>query len=437
MTTSMSSSGVSSCYSEIDLDRLNENESDEEDAFISFTTTESKCEQLYQEGLELKHQGDLENSLSSFLKCLEGMQECQYFVKLPQTLQQLSVLSRSLHDFQRAEEYEEAEKLFYKVTVVQSSPQPQAKEGGAKHKKRRPFSKKPKPAVAVCNPADYGNVLTRKAGEFDKLARICAKENKFSDALDHSNNALRIRRCVFGQNHHLTVASVDSLRALHTEASIYEASVTDYSPLGSHLPESKGDLSLNGPNGSPQSVVCEVAQTSLSATALSDNDIPQYGNTTGLLPSKDCSTQTDTVTPHIGDCTIIPPTQEGSVEERSFPTLYSSVTPVVGDAYKSDKDKGSDRQECAYTSIHKDSRQDGVQWGNQLNGALGKSQEIVCVGVKSNLSKLSELKNPMCVNLDLHKGPGEGTENTRCLPLWVLLLPAFLALVAYYSFYYH
>ncbi len=428
MTKSMSSSGVSSCYSEMDMDHLHEDASDEEDAFISFTTTESRCEQLYQEGLELKHSGDHENSLTSFLKCLEGMQECQYFVKLPQTLHQLSVLSRSLQDLQGAEEYEKAERLFYEATAVESPPQAQTKEGGAKHKKRKPFSKRPKPAISVCNPAEYGNILISKSDDYERLARVCAKENKFSDALDHCSKAVSIKQCVFGRNHHSTLTSMDYLTALHTEASIFEASTDG---MGAYYPPDlhpKGDLSTAeraGPrneNGSTPSAECGGAHAHLLATT-ADNSTPQCTlSNTHLHHPKDSFTQTETTFPFLGSCKVVP------VQEET-PVYSFGTSKVTEDVDKSDKD--SDRQECTCNSIHKDSRQDRVQWAN------GKSQEIVCVNVKSNLSKLSELKNPMCVNLDLHKGRGEGAENTRCLPLWVLLLPAFLALVGYYTFYYH
>ena len=440
MTKSLSSSGVSSCYSEMDADHLNVEESDEEDAFISFTTTESKCERLYQEGLELKHQGYFENSLQAFLKCLEGMQECQYFVKLPQTLHQLSALSCSMHDFQRAKEYEKAEKLFYEATVVESSPQTQVKETVPKHKKRRPFSKKPKPTTSVCNPAEYGNILSKKADELVEQARVLAKENKFNDAIDHCSKAVCIRQCIFGKNHHLTVASIESLKALHTEANIYEAStdgVGDFCPPDMDTALLKGDLSIaeqvghwNEKGSSQSSAECGGAGSSLLPTT-SDNGSALNNNTTHLLPPKDFSTQTDFVLSLSGNCRITS-MQEGAGGKRSLHLLYSNE---ASKKVTEDVDKASCRQECTFNSIHKDTRQDGA---NQVNGVQhqGKSQQEIG-GVKSNLTKLSELKNPMCVNLDLHKGPGKDAENTRCLPLWILLLPAFLALVGYYTFYYH
>lgn len=450
MTKSLSSSGVSSCYSEMDMDSLYETDADDEDAFISFTTTESKCELLYQEGLELKYCGDYESSLKSFQKCLEGMQECQYFMKLPQTLQRLSELSHFLQDYQGAEEYQKAEKLFYEATEVQSSPT-SSKEG--RHKKRKPFSKKPKPAMSMSNPAEYGNMLIRKAEELDRLSKACAEKHKFSDAVELCSKAVSIRQCVFGRNHHSTLASMDSLRTLHEEASIHE---TDRHYPPSTVEELKGDLSMTeqsairNENGSSTSAECGGAQALLLAT-VSNNGIPQcsQNNATQLLPAKDSSTQTDNTFPLAGHYGLLA-LQGDNTQRRDFPSLYSSSPcKVTEDVDTSDKEE---RQECAYDGIHKDTRQDKEAL---LNGVEGKSQDTVPVGgVKTNFSKLSELKNPMCVGgmktnlgklselknpmcVDLHKGPGGGTENTRCLPLWILLLPALLALIGYYTFYYH
>lgn len=429
MAHSLSSSGVSSCNS---LDRYVEDDSDEEQsAFISFTTTESKCEQLHQLGLELKHDGDLHESLSSFLKCLEGMQECQYFAKLPQTLHQLSDLYSSLNCSDEAADCARAEKLFYEA--ITKEPQI-AKDGGARTK-RRPFSKKPKPASAVHNPAEYGAVLDQKANEYERLARVCANEGKFDLALENCGKAVCIRKSVYGQNHHLTVASQDYFQVLCKKGETGDIHTSGHG--------SKGDLTNSAVSLAP----CGDALTSLSDNILLHQ--PQYANMT----SKDSSTQTENNL-HCGESSNLLSNTRGidsqdcGSDQRS---VFSSITPT--NEYR----EGSEHNNIQETSSRQTEPQtwDKVQswdYRSDLNhGApyslgLGLAQEKVisshphqeinlCTGVTNNLTKL---KSPMCMNLDPHQGlgPGEGEEHTRCLPMWLLMLPAFLALVAY-MLYYH
>lgn len=448
----LSSSRVSSYYSELDLDRCEEEESDEEDAFISFTTTESKCEQLYEEGLQSKCEGDLRESLSSFLKCLEGMQECQYFSKLPQTLHQLSDLYLSLQLRERAEAYSKAEKLFYEALITE----PQAgKEGEPRPKtKRRPFGKKPRPASssAVCNPAEYGNLLNKKAEVFERLARACAAECKFDLAQEHSSKAASIRQTVLGQRCRSSSDYVLYSRAVPV--------------VGGHMYTSllKGDLSKVDTVCDNESTFFGGAQVSMSHTTVTNEALypPQY--------PPHSSPQTENTFSHRGSVATIP--FEGATtrpcevmsDKRVVPLCSMELehTPTL-EGYKYHMPVS---QECAHAAIQRDPRQEGIH-EDRVGREIRSYQEVnLCAGVTNNLSKpmfklsdfknpmcklsnpmsklselkkpmskLSELKNPMCVNLDLHKGPGEGVEPTRCLPLWILLLPGFLALLGYLMYY--
>lgn len=429
MTHSPSSSGVSSCYSEMDTDRYDGEGSDEEDAFISFTTTESKCEQLYEQGLHYKCMGELEQSLTSFLECLEGVHSCQYFAKLPQTLHQLSDLSREAQLYEQAEVYSKAESLFYEAVAAANSNPQTAREGGdvRQKTKRRPFSKKPKVAKSPVNPADYDGLLRKKANEFDRLARAFAEEGKFDLAMDYSDKAVTIKKSVLGQKCHTSSHSMDYFRTLYSEARATAGR--------------KGDLS-NSPveNGSSQSACIEAC---LSTTSDDINRSPQEGTTPHLWKDSHTYTQTETSFNYRGDIPLESTrleshqhTSEGSCEvsldRRPLSDQCCRGTPTPLNC----KQGLPVSHEC-----QRDTRPDivnGIEdcWKVQGKGQGGRPpQEInVCVGVTTNITKL---KNPMCVNLDLHKGSGEGIEPTRCLPMWILLLPALLALVTYMTLYYH
>lgn len=464
MALSLSSSGEPSCCGETELDRHmhNEDESDEESPII-FITSESRCEQLYHRGLEMQYRSDLEGALSSFLKCLEGMQKCEYFAKLPQTLHQLCEVYKSLNFTDKAEEYARAEKLFYEVVVTESPRPAGAKEGGAKSKTRRkPFSKKPKPVTSsVCNPAEYFPVLTKRAEEFDRLSRAYYDEGRFYLALDHCSKAATIRGCIYGQNHPLTRASLDfhRLLSIHVGANNCQSDFNTSTSL-------EGDLSSVRPvngceiDGSPQSALCGGAQTALSTTSTNNgvSHQPRYtvNNSDHLLQSKGSTTQ-------IGNTLY---TEENSQRSLRYPRTLSpagvaeeTLLPgvVSGEASKQEETSKQDNEsvqlgnkECGINAIQEAGRQDKVGstsrqdltiWGRVQEKVADARplQEIkinVYTGVRNNLSKLSEIKTPLCVNLGPHIGAGEDVAQTRCLPLWVLLFPAFLALLAY-MFYYH
>ncbi len=190
--------------------------SDEDDGGIIFTTTETKCERLFEQGLELKLYGDVERALPCFLDCLKGMQHCQYFAKLPQTLHHLGELYNALGDSEKALEFVQAEKLFYEAVVVSSKTD--AKESSSRTK-RKLFSKRrsTKSNSSGSNPAEYGNLLIKKAVEYEMLARMCAEERNYDLAVDYSGKAAKLRRSVYGDDHPDTITSMETFSLMYAE----------------------------------------------------------------------------------------------------------------------------------------------------------------------------------------------------------------------------
>lgn len=195
---------------------LDQEDETEEDAFITFTTTESRCEQLYEKGMELKSQGQLEDALSCLLECLRRMQECQYFAKLAQTLHQLAELYHTLEKYDKAVEFAQAEKLFYEAVIIDLQDKKETTE--EKGTRRKPKGKRRKQPSSEPDPSDsYGDLLILKAEEFDKLAHLCAQEKKFQLALDYCGKAVKIRQSVFGPDHPVTTTSLEYFTVLYAE----------------------------------------------------------------------------------------------------------------------------------------------------------------------------------------------------------------------------
>lgn len=174
-----------------------------DDAFITFKTAETRCEELYHRGMKLKSQKELEDALSCFLECLKGMQECQYFAKLPQTLHELADVYRNLERFDEAAEFAKTEKLFYEAATVD------LQDGGA--------SRISNSSKLRDDPAEYGDLLIRKADDFEHLARVSAKEKKFVLAVDSCRKAVKIRQTVFGPEHLITTATLEYLTVLYAD----------------------------------------------------------------------------------------------------------------------------------------------------------------------------------------------------------------------------
>ena len=434
----LGSDGCTGSYGERALGDFTEEEeeSDEEDAFISFEATESRCERLYQHGLELKLRGNIEQSLSSFLGCMEGMQECQYFARLPQTLHQLAELYNSLECYDKALEYAKAEKLFYEAVLIDSQ---KTNDGGTKTKsKRRPFSKKSKPVASPeSNPAEYGNLLIKKAEEFERLAQVCAEEKKFEIALDYCGKATNIRQSVFGPNHQITLASLEYFTLLYAEVGKhnYSEALHEQTKRNENFEEKtnisiKGDLSQS--DRSLQGAICRSVQDN------SNPDSPQcsLNSESNVLPSSANPTQSKTIYCMENSKT----SEDRKVEEvcasSSFPPSHSETSTVPASVIINESNYHS--QECNNNYIEEKSRLDKLRVQDAKVAGHCPYQEVnVCTGMKNNLTKLSlELKAPMCVNLDIHNaGSGGSMEHAQCVPLWVLLLPAFLALVAYLLYY--
>ena len=420
------SSGASTSGSEIDhfMCYLQE-ESDDGDTFISFTTTESKCEAFFQRGLELKLDGELVQALACFKDCLGGMQKCQYFVKLPQTLQQLEYIYRAIGLDEKAEEYGRAEKLFQEATRLQPN---KSSEGQTEPKtKRRPFSKKTRSLASInqgCNPGEYGNLMIKKADEYEKLAFFCVEKGEIELALDYCSKLMVLRQLMYGEVLSVTEASLNYFKVIYAELEAGKESIPPVKGNDKVVTNKvKGDLSTatdcsstNGDVFVKGESICSTgedtrAQCQVNSEMIKSLQTEPQRNETSVMTCRQ----------HL-ECMDI-------TESQKFHTFPGKNK---ADFYSHNGVGGT--QECKVTSNGVSGH--GTLGENHHNHVLNGN---LCMGM-TNLTKLSaELKAPMCVTLNIQPvGPGAGMEHPRCLPLWVLLLGAFveMALLAY-MLYYH
>ena len=515
-------SRASSCYSasgsDHDIEMHHHGPSDEDwdegDTFISFTTTETKCEQLFEEGLLYKTRGELDRALQCFLKCLEGMQECQYFAKLPQTLHILAEIYQSLQCYDKAVEFASAEKLFYEAVLIDAT-QSEMREtttGAASGEKkprgkRRPFSKKPRDQSwrRGYNPAEYGDLMIKKADEYNHLAKLCADQKKYELALDYCGKAAKIRKSVFGDSHPVTMETLDYLTVLYAEVGRAEytaalenmrrAQQTDSDRLDRrgdllHVKEgpsltSEGDNCLNASLQLPpvNHTSAEVSSTAPSCSptmgltidcCASDHVLSNSTSTSFSLVDKEgtCSKGKEEATDPLnsqkstlaeceqgprlggegctetkqeagsqhqliqktsllsGDCQKEPSISEHSLHGQDQETQgiqenksnLSDTSKNVLNSHSYTLDEQS-KTEIANDPLHNSGTQPTIK--ESIDEAVNGANKPTTAMITDVLSKA-----PACVYVPV---PEQGIEHARCLPLWVLLLGAFveMAILAY------
>ena len=442
-------SSASGCYSEPDVEmqfgvRFSDYENEDDEAFISFTTTESKCEQLFEQGLGLKLRGEFEQALHCFLDCMRGMQECQYFAKLPQTLRELGELYNQMGFYNKAVEFVQAEKLFYEAVIVETATDSGQRPKG--RKPRRPFSKKSGSSLTNrrgSNPAEYGDLLIKKAEEFDKLCHICAQENKFDLALDYCGKAAKIKRSVFGADHPATVATLEHFTVLYAEVGRAEYVNAFHSMKADGCTDNgvRGDLSdVRTTNESEQNTSVSIHDTNEGLQFNCDGmrSLQPSGNVTSLIQEEPDSPLKDN---HIPELSLSVHSfeetgpslndTENSKQETVSHTHYIEDSCVQTIAFE-----GQGREnvsECNLLQPSSSMTENNIQGSSNDNNIQSKhafdSSLSSLHSIHKELNAIKEL--PGCVVV--WQGENRGIEQSRCLPLWVLLLGAFIemALLAY------
>lgn len=177
-----------------------EDEDEEEDCFIMFTTSESRCDDLFDRGLDMVAQGDPVAALNIFLDTLTALQECQYTNKLLPTLFQLGDAYRVLGETEKSREISDT------VSLLQ-----EALEDAMKEK----YSRK---VGTLWEQKDSGSLYLQKAEVRESLAQDLEKNGDFERALEYSESVFRIRQYTLGPQNPTTVRTLSNLIPLYTRA---------------------------------------------------------------------------------------------------------------------------------------------------------------------------------------------------------------------------
>lgn len=179
------------------------------DSVISKQETELTDEErmlLYEKAMSFKGLGSNNHALLCFLGCLKGLKPSSKskFTMLPQCLTHISEIYALAGDYQRAVEFMQGTKLYYETAIIEAGMQvDKYKEKGGEDYK----------------PLDFDPCLdeAKRANEYERLSSSCLEQKKFQLALEYCGKATKLRQTVYGDEHPLTLKSLDLFTLIYAE----------------------------------------------------------------------------------------------------------------------------------------------------------------------------------------------------------------------------
>ncbi|XP_074663044.1 uncharacterized protein LOC141915419 isoform X2 [Tubulanus polymorphus] len=164
-------------------------------------------DELFYKARGLEKSGKLQLALKYYLKCLKSLEKNTPFSFMPQCLNSVANIYYSLEEYEKAVQFIQAEKLYYETALIDSSGIQKKIEAGL-----QPDDKDSAEDVVGL----HGDVI--RAEEYENLARLCLEKNQPQLALEYCGKATKLRQQIFGENHPLTLKSLDFFTVVYAEA---------------------------------------------------------------------------------------------------------------------------------------------------------------------------------------------------------------------------
>ena len=161
---------------------------------------------LYEKAMSFRGLGSNNHALLCFLGCLKGLKPSSKskFTMLPQCMTHISEIYASAGDYQRAVEFMQGTKLYYETAIIES---------GLQVDKYKELSSE------NYSPLDFDPCLdeAKRANEYERLANSCLEQQKFQLALEYCGKATKLRQKAYGDEHPLTIKSLDLFTLIYAE----------------------------------------------------------------------------------------------------------------------------------------------------------------------------------------------------------------------------
>lgn len=153
--------------------------------------------QLYEKAVKFKINGSYKHALLCFLGCIKGLQQTNSFSLLPSCLQNIASIYAKFEDFPKAVQFMQAAKLYYETALIGTN----SNENGDYHTMDE----------------DAVEVDAKRANEYEKLSHDCLMKKNIQLALEYCGKSTQLRRKVYGENHPVTVRSLDLFTMIYAE----------------------------------------------------------------------------------------------------------------------------------------------------------------------------------------------------------------------------
>ncbi|XP_061174551.1 consortin-like [Saccostrea echinata] len=157
---------------------------------------------LFKRGLDMEKKEKLKSALKCYMACLRGLKPHSNFPLLPQCLRNIADIFYRQEEYEKAIHFIQAEKIYYESALIDTTDIQKKLEDAQRDQEL---------------PADVSEETIR-ADEFEELARICLDEKQPQLALEYAGKATKIRQSVLGDNHPITINSLDFFTQVYAEA---------------------------------------------------------------------------------------------------------------------------------------------------------------------------------------------------------------------------
>lgn len=198
---------------------------------------------LFERGLENEKKGKLKSALKCYMACLRGLKPHTNFPLLPQCLRNVADIFYRQEQYEKAIHFIQAEKIYYESALIDTTDIQMKLEEAQKDQTL---------------PSDVTEDTIR-ADEFEELAKICLDKKQPQLALEYAGKATKIRQSILGDNHPVTISSLDFFTKVYAEAGAdqYQDSMKRFENQGAGDPSDQ-DVETMIPQSSerePQSIL--------------------------------------------------------------------------------------------------------------------------------------------------------------------------------------
>lgn len=160
--------------------------------------TDQERVQLYEKALKFKTKQSYKHALLCFLGCIKGIHQDTKFSFLPNCLQNIASIYAKFEDFPKAVQFMQAAKMYYETALIGSQPNDEGNDYKTMDE----------------NATDE---QAKRANEYEKLSHDCLLEKNVPLALEYCGKATQLRRKFYGENHPVTVKSLDLFTMIYAE----------------------------------------------------------------------------------------------------------------------------------------------------------------------------------------------------------------------------